>query len=52
MAGSHRRGSFKTVCVDCYGRRYGADKADQHSWTTRLGQAEGRGSAGVDASKK
>lgn len=43
-------GSFKTICVDCYGRRYGTDKADHLSWAIHLDQADERISAPVDAS--
>jgi hypothetical protein len=39
------RGSFKTVCLDCYRRRYGADEADQRRLATRLDQADERGPA-------
>lgn len=38
-------GSFKTVCLDCYQLRYGADEAGQRRLATRLDQADERGPA-------
>ena len=35
-------GSFRTLCFDCYGRRYGGDESSEFARQMRVDQAEER----------